>query len=344
MPEIDTMRQDAQSVAHDSTIGLILNEMLQDVDAGRVFFRPGNNMPYTLGLYANGTLPATHAYVAFKEADLPSFLHELTHARCVFCYQKESINYAPGGANAVVPAYANVPNGSAPNFGAAVRPPGLGTMSNATEYRAGWHRDRYADLYRKNLKNLESWVPLVDFTPPDPFMSPAMKREMKELDKKADKAKAKGRQTLPQDDARFSELYYEQMKTGVVQKSRKTFGAKAINAQRTRDERERKRQIINERIAYGLLNLHNEYDTVVNQMLYLMHLWGFKWTVADQLDLQEVHNHCTNKTVPGSHLFKLIDTLAREAYNRRLAADPQSVLDGAAPEVQAPTVLINPVI
>ena len=90
----------------------------------------------------------------------------------------------------------------------------------------------------------------------------------------------------------------------------------------------------------GLGDTHNEYDTVVNQMLFQMHLWGFRADRVSPLTLTQQDQHVRDGTLPAMYLYDLIAQLAHEAHHRRMVAG--GIVDGAAPTIMAPAAVINP--
>ena len=202
--------------------------------------------------------------------------------------------------------------------------------------RRGWYRAHCKQHLDQNLMNLRAWADVTDFTAAVPFMTQAMKNETKRLT--ADPVDVAGMN-------RLQTLQQEATLYGLVMKSRKTFGAKNVNRQRMEAEKLRKRDYIKERVNYGINGMgglgdtHFEYDTVVNQMLYQMYLWGFRPTTPHAFTVIELQQRIAAGTVPATYLYELIGTLAREAHDRRVNAD--EIVDGAPPVIDAPAVAIG---
>ncbi|WP_315983651.1 hypothetical protein [Aliamphritea spongicola] len=100
-----------QAVPLRSALYRVMDELygMANSTAYSVTFTAANNpntVPvYSAEGYAGYSEDSGHelvgAHVTFKD-DLPSFVHELTHARCIQCYKSETVNYAPSGPNTAV--------------------------------------------------------------------------------------------------------------------------------------------------------------------------------------------------------------------------------------------------
>jgi hypothetical protein len=106
-------------------------------------------------------------------------------------------------------------------------------------------------------------------------------------------------------DIRLLDFLEDMNERGLVVKSNKFLKASEINKTQINMELTRRKNWIKDRINYGLNGMsglgdvHFEYDTVVNQMLTQMHLWGYDSRYE---------------------LFRAIDQVALEAYERRVSA------------------------
>ncbi len=338
------LRSVADSLPANDSLGDVLTELLAMVNGGTVSFTQNRAAANTLMLYkapagpapAPGPGPAPAparvlwgAHVTFKEKDVPSFVHELTHARVGLAYQADMINYAPGGTNIALEAFGGGAPPGAPADTVALLP------ASQIARRQGWYRAHCQQYLDENLRRISQWADVCDFTAPTPFMDARMKAETKRLT--ANPGDAAGMQRLAQLQA-DAPLY------GYVMKSGKWRGADAINRTRLDDERQRKKDWIKERTNYGINGMgglgdtHFEYDTVVNQMLYQMYLWGFRQTPAPVLAPAALQNHTNAGTVPAQFLYTLIAALATEAHQRRMAAG--AIGRGAAAAINAPAVPI----
>lgn len=339
---LNQLQYAANALGGADTLGLILNELLAMTNTGVVSFGQPSAAANTVGLYKDAPVPPGGvapigpaakvlwgAHVNFKPFDVPSFVHELTHARCVLCYQADMVNYAPGGVNLVVPVFGLGPPPGAPADTVAM----VGDSQIAR--RQGWYRAHCKAHLDTNLMHLRAWADVTDFTPPIQFMDANMKAELKRL--------TAGVATL-EEAARLQNLQADQNFYGLVMKSRKTFGAKAVNNQRLNAEKARKRAYIVERCNYGINGMgglgdtHFEYDTVVNQMLYQMYLWGFRSVPAPVFTVVQLQQRIAAGTVPGEYLYHLVSTLAREAHLRRMAA--AGIANGAPPVIDMPAIAI----
>jgi len=93
------MKSASDTMPPTARMRLVLDELLKMVKDDNISFLETPGSANTVGLYKAGLLWGVN--VTFKANDLPSFIHELTHARCILCYQAETVNYAPGGINGV---------------------------------------------------------------------------------------------------------------------------------------------------------------------------------------------------------------------------------------------------
>lgn len=332
MPEqayLDQMSNVANALPPTARLRMVLDELLTFNDTGVVYFREDRFGANTASVYRGGRLVG--ARLQFKTGDVPSFVHELTHARCIMVYDAETINYLPGGNNAVQPQFSN---GALPGAPADTR-----FLTNSEAVRRAWERDHCKTFLDTNLQNLQAWANITDYSSPDPFMTAQEKQEFKQTTATMNA----GDQTA---FVRFNELDAGNKLRGVVQKSRKWWGADRINAQRIQAEKKRKKDWIDERITYGLNgmsglgNTHNEYDTVVNQMFYQMHMWGFRAYGLVPLTLLQIAAHARAKSLPAGYLYDQIGRLAEEAHLRRVAAS--AIRRGANPVITTPATIINP--
>jgi hypothetical protein len=312
---------DARALPNSDVMGQVLSELLEIVATGRVSFHPAIGAANSAPLYkraknADGTEAAPTFWGAFVQCTdnaIASFVHELTHASCLLSYKAEMINYAPGGVNVV-----QVQVGHTPPPGCAEDLRGL-TEDCQKARRAGWKRKQCGALLTLNLRRLEAWAKLCNFTTLTPFESAAAKAQHKDLTKKMSGGDMQAWTAL-------TLLQTAQKDAGKVIQSRKYFGGKAINKTRLDEESARKRAYILDRCAYGLVGQggqgdpHFEYDTVVNQMLYQMYLWGFREAHATILSDQQLRTHAMASTVPATHLYSLIAAMADEARLRRRRA------------------------
>lgn len=318
----------------NDTLYLVLDELLTMVGTGVVSFGAPSGAANTCGLYQGAPLAPVlwGAHVNFKPHDSPSFVHELTHARCILCFQADMVNYAPGGVNTAAnpPQYGTGnPPGAPPNTVAMLGP-------SMIERRQGWYRAHCKVYLDTNLQHLDAWADVTDFTMATPFMAAQKKAEIKRLTAHvANQA----------DMDRLAQLQGELPRFGQVQKSRKFWKAKAINRQRVAGEVAHKKAYIKGRCDYGINGMgglgdtHYEYDTVVNQMLYQMYLWGFRQTPAVVLSQLQLNQHIQNRTVPAAYLYQLIATLALDAHQRRMGN--QQIANGAPAAIAAPAVVNN---
>lgn len=327
---LDRMRQISRALPPTARVRLVLDELVAMVDGGTISFVETQGAANTMGLYKAGALWGAH--VNFKANEFPSFVHELTHARCILCYAADTINYAPGIAINIPLAFGNAPPPGAPRDTLGL------TEQCQNNRRNAWKRNHAKLFLDTNLGNLRAWAEVTDFTVPDPFMSATDKATIKQTTKAMNKGNADAMK-------RYGQLNIEAQLRGQVQKSGKWRGADAINAQRLLDEKNRKKAFVLERINYGLNGMsglgdtHNEYDTVVNQMLLQMYLWGFRVAPAlPALTLDQKAQHVQNNSLPAGYLYDMVSRLAEEAHLRRMAA--QGIREGAAPTVTAPVVVI----
>ncbi|WP_261845177.1 hypothetical protein [Aliamphritea ceti] len=294
---LQRMNRIKQAVPLRSALYQVMNELhaMANSDAYSVTFTAANN-PNTVpvfsaagysGYSADTGNKLIGAHVTFKD-DLPSFVHELTHARCIQCYKSEAVNYAQSR-----------PNTAAMTFGMGAMPGAPAhTVSLVAESiiarRTAWYRQDYKLVLEGNLTRLKAIAETEDYEETEnKFMTRVQKQQLKAAPTSVEQMNEQ--QTLAQ------EMQYQ----GRVQKTLRTWKPATENQLRLRTEAERKKSWILERINYGkngmggLGDVHFEYDTVVNQMLVQMHAWGF--------DAE-------------SDLFTAVSTLAQETHERRMSA------------------------
>ena len=286
-----------QAVPLRSALYLVMNELhgMANSDAYSVTYTAANN-PNTVPVYsAEGysgySEDSGHeligAHVTFKD-DLPSFVHELTHARCIQCYKSETVNYAPSGPNMAVTTFGKGAMPGAPAHTVSL------VAESIIARRKAWYRQDYKRILEGNLTRLKAIADVEDYEETEnKYMSREQKRQLKAAPASVEQMNEQ--QTLAH------EMQYQ----GRVQKTLRTWKAATANEARLQTEAARKKSWILERINYGkngmggLGDVHFEYDTVVNQMLVQMHAWGF--------DAE-------------SDLFSAVATLAQEAHERRMSA------------------------
>ncbi len=323
------MKSASDTMPPTARMRLVLDELLKMVKDDNISFLETPGSANTVGLYKAGLLWGVN--VTFKANDLPSFIHELTHARCILCYQAETVNYAPGGINGVAEAF--MPGG----------PPGAPTgtvcltTQSQTDRRNAWKRPHCKVFLDTNLNNLKVWAEAADYSVPDPFMSVKEKKEMKDQTKAMNKGNMQAM-------TKVGELELQAKLLGQVQKSNKWKGSKGINDDRIEAEKTRKSNWIVERITYGMNGMsgmgdtHNEYDTVVNQMMFQMFKWGFRLSRDRLLTQGELAQHFKDKSIPADYLYDRISKLAEEAHLRRMNAG--GIIGGKAPTIMAPATII----
>jgi hypothetical protein len=248
----------------------------------------------------------------------------------MLCYQADVVNYAPGGQNAVVPQYSESPLPGAPE----------GTFplveASANARRIGWYRPHCKVYLDTNLRNLGDWPDVTDFTAAKPYMKPEDKAKIKRLNANL---------TSKADVDRVTHFEQVQKHYGRVMKSRQPDGAKAENLKRVDAEKTRKSNWLKERCNYGINGMyglgdsHFEYDTVINQMLYQMYLWGFRKKRPLQFSQLQLNQHVQDRTVPAEYLYDLIATLALDAHQRRVAN--AQIADGTNSPISRPPVMNN---
>lgn len=264
-----------------------------------------NGTANTMPVYSASEHALVGAHVSFRD-DLPNFVHEMTHARVLECYRSDMVNYyCPD--NSLIP----LEFGSSPIPGAPANTVSLLEMSLNNRRRARY-RTNCKTVLEGNLHRLREIAQVADYSEtPNTFMSPEQKKILK--------APIRTQEELD----RHTSVSSMMAAVGLVQKSRKFIGSARINAERLDGEQERKKTWILERINYGLNGMgglgdvHFEYDTVVNQMLVQMHLWGYK----------ESHD-----------LFRAIANLAEEAHERRISASTST-----PPVIRDPRALLTTV-
>mgnify|MGYP000197501545 CR=1 FL=1 len=251
-----------------------------------------NTVPvYSAAGYAGYSEDSGHelvgAHVTFKD-DLPSFVHELTHARCIQCYKSETVNYAPSGPNAAVMTFGQGAMPGAPAHTVSL------VAESIIARRKAWYRQDYKLILEGNLTRLKAIAEVEDYEDTEnKFMSREQKRQLK--------AAPTSVEQMDEQQSLAHEMQYQ----GRVAKTLRTWKPGTENTRRLQTEAERKKRWILERINYGkngmggLGDVHFEYDTVVNQMLVQMHAWGFD---------------------DDSDLFVAVSALAQETHERRMSA------------------------
>lgn len=325
---LEQLKYVAGALAPTDTLGAILRELIA-VAQNNCSFRQSGGSANTVALYKNGALWGQH--VNFKPDDLPSFVHELTHASCLRSYQSDFINYMPPNTGGR-PALDLTTAGAIPGAPADTQACKNETLRRQAVYNAG--NKTFLELC---LRNLEAWVNVAKLSTPNPFMSKQDAKKLAEAQKQSTKKGA----TL--DD--FNKLVK-------IQGDNSFFGRlvpekkKSLQETKIAAEEQRKKDYLKERIAYGLNGMsglgdvHFEYDTVVNQMLFQMYMWGFRPQSRWKPSLLVLAEEVRSSTVPGFQVYALIEDLAKEAYDRRTAA--AQIANGAAPPITAPVVMINP--
>lgn len=227
------------------------------------------------------------AHVTFKD-DLPSFVHELTHARCIQCYKSETVNYAPSGPNTAVMTFGKGAMPGAPAHTVSL------VAESIMARRKAWYRQDYKLILEGNLTRLKAIAEVEDYEDTEnKFMTREQKRQLK--------ATPTSIEQMNDQQSLAHEMQYQ----GRVAKTLRTWKPGTENTRRLQTEAERKKRWILERINYGkngmggLGDVHFEYDTVVNQMLVQMHAWGFD---------------------DDSDLFVAASALAQETHERRMSA------------------------
>jgi hypothetical protein len=325
-PYLEQLRVAKNMVPPTDTLGRVLTELLTLSANNKTFFNMTVGSANCVGLYKAGA--PWGALVNFKTGNMPSFVHELTHASCFASYQKDLINYDPGHANAVPYAFTNA---AIPNTPADTR-----ACMNEVERRRGWYTAESSDFLTKNLNNLDAWADVTDFKAPLPWLDAQKAKQMALLEKNI----AKGRGTVA-DMNRLQSMQSDNAAYGVLIAPKK----KSQQALALETEANRKRDYIKERIAYGkngqggMGDVSYEYDTVVNQMLYQMFMWGFRPPARINPPLAMLAGLIEERKVPAQYLYGLIEDLAQDAYTRRAAA--AQIAAGAAPTVRAPLRVIN---
>jgi hypothetical protein len=328
---VNDLKKVSGALSSNSRLNLVLKELLAMVDAQEIHFKSTPGSANTVALYDKAAKTLWGALVPYKDGDLPSFVHELTHARCVLCYQADTVNYAPRKEIDVPEEFmSGAPSGAPPNTVSL-------TPDCQVKRRKAWEVPKNKTLLDTNLNNLRAWVEVTDFSSDDPFMSAQNKKAIKTATKQMNKGNMEAMKKSWQlnKDAEFR---------GQVQQSKTWRGSGDINKGRLDTEKQRKKDFILDRINYGLNgmsgigNTHNEYDTVVNQMLFQMHAWGFRKEVHPTLTMIELAELTKTATVPVDFLYDQISRLAHDAYKRRKAAAGL----GGPPVIVAPMTLINP--
>lgn len=294
---IQRMQQIQNTTPVTETLSRVMDELVtMTATAGfSVTYTEANN-PNTVPVYsaegysgysADTGHQLVGAHVTFKD-DFPSFVHELTHARCIQCYKSETVNYAPTGTNSKPLIFGQ---GAMP--GAPVNTVSLKAESIIARRKA-WYRSDYQSVLEGNLARLKLIAEGADYADNDhDYMTRQQKRDLKATPTSVEQMNSQ------------QKLAHEMQYQGRVAKTLRTWKAATENTRRLTTEAERKKRWILERINYGkngmggLGDVHFEYDTVVNQMLVQMYGWGF---AADH------------------DLFTAVATLAEETHQRRVSA------------------------
>lgn len=242
--------------------------------------------PNAMPLYDAVSKKLIGAHVTYRKNDMPNFIHEMTHASVLKSYQCDLINYYCGTTNTVPLEYGSTKiDGSYDNTVSAL---GVSLISR----RKAWYRSDCERTLQGNLQGLMRVAESGNYVQsPEPYMSVDEKKRLKEL-------KGNG-------DIRLLDFLEDMNERGLVVKSNKFLKASEINKTQIYMELTRRKNWIKDRINYGLNGMsglgdvHFEYDTVVNQMLTQMHLWGYDSRYE---------------------LFRAIDQVALEAYERRVSA------------------------
>ncbi|ELR67250.1 hypothetical protein C942_02759 [Photobacterium marinum] len=302
--KINEIESIAASLSSDSTLKKVLTELSGMYRRGdfRLSFSLTNGTANTMPLYSADDRKLVGAHVSFRD-DLPNLIHEMTHARVLECYRSDLVNYYCPDNNPIALEFGK---GSVP--GAPIDTVSLIDTSLNNRRRARYRTNCKTTL-EGNLNWLARVAESVDYSETNhKFMSAENKRLLKMP------------MQTEEDMKRHCSLNAMMMASGFVQKSRKFMKANRINADRLGQEQGRKKSWIKERINYGmngmggLGDVHFEYDTVVNQMLLQMHLWGY----------EESHE-----------LFAAIGKLAQEAHERR-----ESAFNSTLPSIKEPRSVI----
>lgn len=339
-PYLRTMEKARDSLPPHDQLRDILAELLDVARSGQVFFNEVAAMANATPLYRPGPAaaapPAAAAYQAwgavvfFRKGNLPNFVHELTHAACIISYKAEATNYASGHANAVAlalrdraPAIAGVPDDAR-------------MSSNAEQRMIGWIDHDAAAFLELNLVNLAQWVDVTNFRAPTSWLDKVYVNQLESLQKKK-------RRTVD-DQRRLDALQQKIEQRGLLipRSSRK-----AERDRQVAQEAARRAAFMHDRIMYGRQMISVEYDTVVNQMLMQMFLWGLRPQEDPVFERWQLVQRVRERTVPAQHLYALVRSLAHEAHWRRAAArigrtDWARIPVGRAPAVRAPEHPIGP--
>jgi len=238
-------------------------------------------------VYSADTHLLIGAHVSYKD-DLPNFFHEMTHAKVLESYDSDLLNYYCPTPCIIAPEF-----GSGPIVGAPVNTVSL-TESNQGNRRRALYNNHNKTILESNLISLKNIVNKADFSNTDNiFMSPENKHLLK------------APLTTPLDMEKYSSTFNAMQSKGLIQASNKFMKKKSINKINLVAEQLRKKTWVEERINYafcgmgGLGDVHFEYDTVINQILLQVYLWGY----------HDDHE-----------LFVAVGKLARESYERRESA------------------------
>jgi hypothetical protein len=326
-PYLNQLRVMKDLVPGTDILGEVLTELLAVSANNKTFFNITTGSANCVGLYKAGT--PWGALINFKAGNIPSFVHELTHASCFESFKSDLINYSPKKANTVAYTFTNNSIPHTPNDTRA--------CTNEPARRAGWHDLESGKFLTLNLNNLEAWADVTDFSAPLPWLDAMKVKEMSALEKTI----KKGRGTIA-DMNKLQSMQADNQSFGVlVSPKKKKDRAAALQA-----EADRKRAYIKERINYGRIGMsgmgdvHFEYDTVVNQMLCQMFMWGFRPSAPLAPSLPVLAAQVQSSAVPAGYFYGQLAIMARDAYARRRAA--LQIAAGTAPVVTAPARVINP--
>jgi hypothetical protein len=337
-----TMEKARDSLPPHDPLRDILVELLDLARSGRVFFNEVQATANATPLYRPGpTAPAPPApprpedyqswgaVVFFKKGNLPNFVHELTHACCIVSYKAEATNYLSGHGNRLAlqlrdhaPAIAGVPDDAR-------------MASNAEQRMIGWIDQDAAVFLDTNLVNLAQWVDVTNHRAAAAWLDKAFVKQLDGLEKKKKKS--------VDEQKKLDALRQKIEQRGLlVPKSGKSEKDRQLVA-----EADRRKAFLHDRIVYGRQMIHVEYDTVVNQMLMQMFLWGLRPLEDPVYERWQLLERVRDRSIPAQYLYNLVLTLAAEAYRRRTSArlgraDRARITVGHAPAVRAPEHLIGP--